>query len=87
MDGRLSLGGGVIAQSKAQAVAGAVVMEQGAYAVVNARAAYRLSPRTELSLNVNNLFDKTYFTTLGGTSWNNWYGEPRNVLVTLRASY
>lgn len=87
MDGRLSLGGGVIAQSKAQAVAGAVVMEQGAYAIVNARAAYRLNPRAELSLNVNNLFDKTYFTTLGGTSWNNWYGEPRNVLITLRASY
>ena len=87
MDGRLSLGAGVNAQSKAQAMAGAVVMEQGAYAVVNARAAWSLNPHADLSLNLNNLFDKTYFTTLGGTSWNNWYGEPRNILITLRASY
>lgn len=87
LEGRLSLGAGLNAQSKAHAQSGTLRIEQPAYAVVSARVAYALTPQMELALNVNNLFDESYFTSFGGTSWNNWYGEPRSFTVTLRASY
>ncbi|MCJ2188819.1 TonB-dependent siderophore receptor [Novosphingobium beihaiensis] len=60
---------------------------QPAYAVVNARVAYALFPNISLSANLNNLFDKTYYATVGSSSGSNWYGEPRNVLVKLRAEF
>lgn len=34
-------------------------------------------------LNLNHLFDKWYYRTVG-SSRNNYYGEPRNVMLTLR---
>ena len=39
------------------------------------------------ALNVNNVFDRGYYQSLSGTAWNNRYGEPRNVMLTLRAEY
>ena len=44
--------------------------------------------RAELTatLAVNNLFDKTYYTRLGGTNTYNTPGDPRNVLLSLRWS-
>lgn len=50
-------------------------------------AEYRLDPRWSLTLNVNNVFDKTYFANVGTTASGNRYGEPRNVLLTLRGSF
>ncbi|WP_231923316.1 TonB-dependent siderophore receptor [Sphingobium cloacae] len=50
-------------------------------------AQYQLTSAFNLALNVNNIFDKKYFARVGGTSWNNVYGSPRNVMVTLRGSF
>ena len=58
---------------------------QGGYAVWGARAEYAFDRRWSLALNVNNLFDKTYFHTVSSTSYGNFYGAPRSVLLTLRA--
>lgn len=87
LDHKLGIGGGINWQSSFYALQGAIRMTQPAYAVVNARVDYAITPKINLGLNASNLFDKRYFTTLGGTTWNNWYGEPRSILVTLRASY
>jgi outer membrane receptor for ferric coprogen and ferric-rhodotorulic acid len=54
---------------------------------VDLRMAYRLDKHLTAALNVNNLFDRRYYQSLSGTSWNNRYGEPRNVMLTLRAQY
>ncbi|MGJ7544719.1 TonB-dependent siderophore receptor [Variovorax sp. LT1R16] len=60
---------------------------QAGYAVWNAMAEYRVNPQWTVTLNVNNLFDKTYYRTLAGSSGGNFYGEPRNVMVTLRGKF
>jgi len=59
---------------------------QPAYTVVNLMAEYQITEQVSAQVNVNNLFDKTYFNN------NAWfagyvYGEPRNARVTLRYSF
>ena len=61
--------------------------KQAGYAVWNAMAEYRFDPHWAVTLNVNNLFDKTYYRTLAGSSGGNFYGEPRNVMLTLRGKF
>lgn len=60
------------------------LVRQGAYAVVDLRAGYRLSPQWALSVNVNNLLDRTYYARISSTSRGNYYGSPRTVFATLR---
>lgn len=85
--GRLGVGGGVNWQSSFYALQGAIRMTQASYAVANLRVDYALTPRIDLGVNVSNLTDKRYFASIGGTSWNNWYGEPRSVVASLRARF
>jgi outer membrane receptor for ferric coprogen and ferric-rhodotorulic acid len=33
------------------------------------------------------VFDKTYYKTVGTSNGGNWYGDPRNVLLTLRGAF
>lgn len=56
---------------------------QSGHALWNAMVQYRIDPRWALTLNVNNVFDKTYYQTLGSTFSNNLYGAPRNAMLTL----
>jgi len=91
LPGRLSawtLGGGVTVQSLAYKLNGTARIEQPGYAVWAARATYRINRNLTAALNVNNLFDKTYYQTLGGsTGGGNWYGTPRSVTATLQAAF
>jgi outer membrane receptor for ferric coprogen and ferric-rhodotorulic acid len=57
------------------------------HAVVNLRVAYKIDPHWLVSLNVNNLFDKVYYTTVGGLTNGNWYGDPRNAMLALRGTW
>jgi len=57
------------------------------YALFNGMVQYRLDPRWSLTLNVNNLLDKTYYERVNGVTGSNWYGAPRNWGLTLRATY
>lgn len=84
---RLGVGAGVNWQSRFYVVSNGVTLSQGAYAVANIRADYALTPKVQLGLNLNNLFDKTYFASLSSVAWNNWYGEPRSITATLKARY
>ncbi len=82
----LGLGANLVSKSKA-GNGSSEIRSQDGYAVVNALASYPIDARTTVSLNVNNLFDKTYYTRLGGTNTYNSYGEPRNVAITLRTRF
>ena len=57
---------------------------QSAYAVASANLSYLLPRNVLLTVQVNNMFDQTYYTRLGGTNTYNVFGEPRNALVSLR---
>lgn len=59
---------------------------QQAYAVVGLMAHYTFSPELSATINVNNVFDKTYMPGLGsyGTGV---YGDPRNVLLTVKYTF
>ncbi|MHC9086069.1 TonB-dependent siderophore receptor [Luteimonas sp. RIT-PG2_3] len=60
---------------------------QGGYAVVNAMLNYRIDDAWSMAVNANNLFDRTYYRGLGALASGNYYGEPRNVVVSLRGKF
>lgn len=60
---------------------------QGAYTVVNAQLGYTFNDKYSVTLNVNNLFDKKYYTRLGSVSTYNTYGDARNAMLTLKAKF
>lgn len=85
--GRFSVGGGVTAQSKIYTLNRGTKITQGGYTVWNTRVGYDLSENWNVAVNVNNLFDKRYYQTIGYTTYGSYYGEPRSFMVTLRAKY
>jgi len=59
-----------------------------AYAVLSGRVDYRISDVWSLAINLDNIFDKTYYQTVGSTPTSgNWYGSPRSVTATVRAKW
>ncbi|MCY6410790.1 TonB-dependent siderophore receptor [Acinetobacter sp. VNH17] len=99
----LEVGGGVTAQSKNYAKGSvrafnpvtqkfdgawnAIEIVQPQYAIWSARIAYDINPKWNVALNLNNIFDKTYYSTIGYPGYGNFYGEPRSFLLTLKANY
>ncbi|MFK0894847.1 Fe(3+)-pyochelin receptor FptA [Pseudomonas paraeruginosa] len=86
-DRRWSVGGGVQAQSDYSVDYRGVDMRQGGYALVNLRLGYRVDEHWTAAVNVNNLFDRTYYQSLSNPNWNNRYGEPRSFNVSLRGTF
>lgn len=84
---RWSLGGGLNAQSAYYALNGAVRSEQAAYAITSLRLSYRPKQQWQLALNVNNLFDKIYYSSIRGVDFGNVYGEPRSAMLTARMRF
>lgn len=84
----VSVGLGVIANSKAQSSRGRrdQVVNSG-YAVVNGRISYQIDKNYSLNLAVNNLLDKKYYASVGTFNTYNFYGEPRSFVLSLRGSY
>ena len=64
-------------------------LKQGAYAVTDLMAGYRVNENLDLQLNANNIFDRKYYSTIansvsyGGDS----YGSPRNMMLTAKYSF
>ncbi|MCB5185743.1 TonB-dependent receptor [Methylobacillus gramineus] len=58
---------------------------QGSYAVVNLMARYQFDEHFSAALNLNNLFDKAYYTNT--TSNMGFYGAPRNAMLTLKYQF
>ena len=71
------IGGGLVSQSSFKSYG----FELPGYTAVSAFAEYRINPMLSVSLNIGNLFDRSYYQTGG------WYGEPRNVMVSLRGRF
>ncbi|CAB3828966.1 TonB-dependent siderophore receptor [Achromobacter piechaudii] len=82
---RYTLGGGVNAESGSYDT-GSVRIDNPGRAVWSAFARYRIDKNWAASVNVNNIFDKRYFTNVG-TNNGGFYGDPRNVMLTLRGTF
>ena len=95
---RLTLGAGVKAQSNIRAISspagqpvngvsgGATDVNWSGYAIWNAMAKYQVTDDTSVSLNVDNLFDKHYYTQYGFYA-GAIYGDPRNMSVTVSTAF
>lgn len=78
---------GMTAQSKVIGAGVAGLREQGAYALINAQAGFRFTEQLRAFLSVNNLFDRRYYARIGSINTYNSFGDPRNLLFTIRARY
>lgn len=57
---------------------------QGSVALFDIMAQYAITPRLHAALNINNLFDKTYYSSI---QYEAWFGEPRSTYLTLRYNF
>lgn len=85
----LRVGGSFFAQSKmTQTEVGEdYKIQQKAYHLTNLHAIYEINQNLELQYNLDNVFDKKYYQTLGNINYWNFYGEPRNFNLALRAKF
>jgi len=60
---------------------------QSPYAVVDLQAGYEFNKHLKATFAVNNVFDTVYRTRLGGLNTYNTYGDPRNWLLTVKATF
>lgn len=82
-----SLGAGVRSVSSMYRLNGPVKFEQRPYTTVSAQAGYRFNKHVDATLTVNNLFDKVYYQRVWAAYGSNYYGEPRSVMLAVRATY
>lgn len=98
-----SLGTGVVAQGKHFRAAGISAYNPATgrydgkwqpyqftapgYAVWSARLGYAIDKDWSVAMNIGNLFDKTYYSTVGYAGYGNFYGEKRTVVVTLQGRF
>ncbi|MCB5185755.1 TonB-dependent receptor [Methylobacillus gramineus] len=83
---KVTLGGGVTIQSELSADTywgEDIPRRQGGYSVWNVHASYRVDEHWTASLNINNLFDRRYYTNAAGM----WYGEPQSAMLTVRGTF
>lgn len=86
---KLTVGGGVRWQSVGwqdiynNPRGGYEEFSQEAYWLVDLMTRYQITKNVSATLNVNNLFDKSYYTNIGFYN-SAAYGEPRNFMVTTR---
>lgn len=59
---------------------------QDAYAVVDAQIGYRISDNLLATVSLNNIFDETYYARVPAPLFGQ-FGEPRNVMLTIRANW
>lgn len=86
---RLRLGGSYHAQSKiGYSDAGSGYRNrQAAYQLTSLHAVYELNRNLEVQYNLDNVFDKKYYQSVGNANYWNFYGEPRNFNLALRARF
>ncbi|WP_242674697.1 TonB-dependent siderophore receptor [Phytopseudomonas daroniae] len=88
---RWRVGGDLYQQSRIRTAAddGSWRNQQGSYTVVGLVADYKASEQLDLQLNVNNLFDRTYYSSVANGEWSPYdiYGDPRNFKMTARYSF
>lgn len=85
--GGMFVAAGATAQSRVIGSGVAGIREQGPYAVANAQVGFVFSETASINVQVNNLFDRVYYARVGSINVYNTFGDPRNVLVTLRGRF
>lgn len=60
---------------------------QSGYAVYDAMVEYDVDEHWTVALKGNNLFDRRYYASVGTSEYGNYYGEPRNYMLTLRGTF
>lgn len=78
----LSIGGGVNWQSKIGQ--DLHTFTQGSYAIANLMARYQINRNLSTTLNLNNVFDREYFSS--ASSYGN-YGAPRNLMASFKYDF
>ncbi|MFT4102399.1 MAG: TonB-dependent siderophore receptor [Burkholderiaceae bacterium] len=58
-------------------------INRGKLALVGLVAKYYITPKTDLTLRVDNIFDKRYYSTVAGLNYSS-FGEPRRVSLNLK---
>lgn len=92
--GRLGIGGGVThtgkrlgeARTRTQAAAGAPAFDLPAYTLAKLVAYWRASERLRFSLDVDNVFDRTYYTNSFQSTWVS-PGAPRTFTLGMQAKF
>ncbi len=86
---RVTIGAGVNAQTGTYRVSplGGDNVDGAGYAVWNGRIGYRIDDTWSVALNGNNLFDKRYYATIGTEGFGNFYGDPRNFVMSVKADF
>ncbi|WP_312932811.1 TonB-dependent siderophore receptor [Stutzerimonas nitrititolerans] len=80
----LGLGTGITGMSHFQTATG---IEAPGYAVVDAKLSYPLTPKLTATFDVNNVFDREYYSRVGSTTTFNFYGPSRTFLVGARYEF
>lgn len=62
-------------------------MQQGGYTIFDLNSAYAVNKNLDLNFNLNNVFDKHYYSTITAPTESNFFGEPRNFMVTARYKF
>ena len=83
-----TIGGAMRAQSKLYYQGSNFRIQQPGYALVDIMAKYAFTEQTEFQFNVNNLFDKQYYSSISSlTSYGAFIGAPREFTVSLRHKF
>lgn len=78
---RWTVGGGWRTQSSAYTSFG---VKQGGYSITDFMLAYRATPEWQVQANLNNAFDKRYYQNISNSWGANSFGDPRNLMLTVR---
>ncbi|MBS3019763.1 Fe(3+)-pyochelin receptor [Comamonas sp. PE63] len=82
-----TIGGGVNAQSASYRKIGTISLNAPGRAVWSSYVRYQINRQWQASLNFNNMFDKRYYNSIGNLVNSSHYGDPRNVMLTLRGTF
>ena len=82
----LEIGGGLSWEGSQYSGVGAKKLTQDAFSLVNLMARYHVSEQFSVQLNVDNLFDETYFSQIGFFEQYG-YGSPRNFSLGLTYNF
>jgi outer-membrane receptor for ferric coprogen and ferric-rhodotorulic acid len=80
----ITVGGNLRWQGDAYSRISGTEFRQDDFTVVDLMLRYRLTDNVSATLNLNNIFDEEYLTDL---AFHGYWGEPRNAMLTLRASW
>lgn len=83
----LVLGAGLRGMSDFYNGSGASLVRAPGYTLFGLNAAYPISERYRVTLNVDNLFDKVYWEKVSYPGRQNFFGEPRRVTLAVRGSF